>query len=76
MDDFKIGEDIEETPGESKIRKSNSIIPIIIVIVVITILTLIMIMMTMEVEPLRNLYLEEVTTEDIVHLEESILDME
>ena len=49
---------------------------IIIVIVVITILTLIMIMMTMEVEPLRNLYLEEVTTEDIVHLEESILDME
>ena len=52
------------------------LLKIIIVIVVITILTLIMIMMTMEVEPLRNLYLEEVTTEDIVHLEESILDME
>ena len=40
MDDFKIGEDIEETPGESKIRKSNSIIPIIIVIVVAIIIGL------------------------------------
>ena len=39
-------------------------------------LTPIMIMMTMEEAPLRNLFLEEVTTEDIVHLEESILDME
>ncbi len=33
MDEFKIGDDIEENPGESKIRNSNSIVPIIIVIV-------------------------------------------
>ena len=35
-----------------------------------------MIMVIMEEVDLRNLYLEEVTTEDIVHLEESFLDME
>ena len=40
MDDFKIGDDIEENPGESKIRNSNSIIPIIIVIVVAIIIGL------------------------------------
>ncbi len=34
MNEFKIGDDIEENPGESKIRNSNSFIPIIIVIVV------------------------------------------
>lgn len=34
MDDFKIGDDIEEKPGDSKIRNSNSIVPIIIVIVI------------------------------------------
>lgn len=34
MDEFKIGDDIEETPGTSRIRKENNIIPIIIVVIV------------------------------------------
>ena len=34
MDEFKIGDDIEETPGTSRIRKENKIIPIIIVVIV------------------------------------------
>lgn len=34
MDEFKIGDDIEETPGTSRLRKENNIIPIIIVVIV------------------------------------------
>ena len=33
-DEMKIGEDIEENPGESKLRRENKFIPILIVIIV------------------------------------------